>query len=198
MQADRFTGATSTSGYVQVARGLDVLGATSHTGAGNSRFDADGQFWKVNAGASHYRDVGRKAGIYLAADAQWAPDPLLLSEEFAPGGAPYGRAYNYAEISGDSGVAGLAEFRYGFAPKDKKSPLSFFQAYGFTDAAKVWNRQVRFGPRSAALASAGAGLRLTFRDRVTFRVEAARPLTRTPFETGDKDWRLFAAVWASF
>lgn len=196
LQADSGGGASSTSGFVQVSRGLDVFGATDAPGRSHSRFDADGQFWKVNVAASHYRDIGRRAGIYLAADGQWAPDALLLSEEFAPGGLPYGRAYNYAEISGDSGVAGLAELRFGFAPK--RPPISFFQTYAFVDAAKVWNKESPFGVRSAALASLGAGVRVTLRDRITLRVEAARPLTRTPFETGDKDWRGFASLWASF
>lgn len=196
LQADRAMGGSSFSAYVQGSRGLEILGATRRPEFGNSRFDADGSFWKVNFGASHYRDVGQRAGVYLSADGQWSPDRLLLSEEFAPGGLPYGRAYNYAEISGDSGLAGLAEFRYGFAPK--ASPISFFQTYAFIDGAKVWNKPAAFGSRSAAFSSAGAGVRLTLRSRFTFRVEATRPLTRTPFETGDKDWRGFTSLWASF
>ncbi len=196
LQADRGSASSSTSAFVQVSRGLDLLGATDRVGAGNSRFDADGQFWKVNVGATHYRDLGAKAGVFLSADAQWAPDRLLLSEEFAPGGLPYGRAYNYAEISGDSGVAGLVELRFGFAPK--RPPVTFFQTYAFLDAAKVWNKRTAFGSRSAALASAGGGVRVTLRDRVTLRVEAARPLTRRPYETDDKRWRGFVSLWAGF
>jgi len=196
LQADKATGGSSVSGYVQVSRGLEILGATKRASFDNSRFDADGSFWKVNFGASHYRDVGKRAGVYLAADGQWSPGRLLLSEEFAPGGLPYGRAYNYAEVSGDSGVAGLAEFRYGFAPK--ASPITFFQTYAFIDGAKVWNKPTPFGSRSAAFSSAGAGVRLTLRGRFTVRVEAARPLTRTPFEPGDKDWRAFGSLSAWF
>ncbi|WP_296595529.1 ShlB/FhaC/HecB family hemolysin secretion/activation protein [Phenylobacterium sp.] len=196
LQADRGRGDGSLSGYLQVSRGLEILGATRKVGFDNSRFDADGSFWKFNAGVSHYRDVGERAGVYVSADGQWAPDPLLLSEEFAPGGLPYGRGYNYAEISGDSGVAGLAEFRYGFAPQ--RSPVSFLQTYVFVDAAKVWNKRTAFGGRSAAFSSAGAGARLTLNGRLTMRLEAARPLTRTPFEARDKDWRAFASLWAWF
>jgi hemolysin activation/secretion protein len=196
LQTTHGDGSSSTSGFVQVSKGLDVLGATDRPSRNNSRFDADGQFWKVNLAVSHYRDLGRFAGVYVAADGQWTPDRLLLSEEFAPGGLPYGRGYNYAEITGDSGVAGLAELRLGFAPKAQA--VSFLQTYAFIDAAKVWNRETPFGVPSAALASAGGGVRVTFRDRVTLRLEAARPLTRTPFETGDKGWRAFGALWASF
>ncbi|MBL8770674.1 MAG: ShlB/FhaC/HecB family hemolysin secretion/activation protein [Phenylobacterium sp.] len=196
LQGDRGTGASSTSVFAQTSHGLEILGATVRPSRDNSRFDADGSFWKLNVGASHYRDIGRRAGLYLAADGQWSPDRLLLSEEFAPGGLPYGRAYNYAEISGDSGLAGLAELRYGFAPE--KSAVSFFQTYAFVDGAKVWNHRTPFGGRSAAFSSAGAGMRVTLRGRFTVRVEAARPLTRTPFEEGDKDWRGFASLYAWF
>ena len=121
---------------------------------------------------------------------------LLLSEAFAPGGTPYGRAYNYAEISGDSGVAAMAEFRVGWDPKLK--PLTFFQTYVFVDGAKVWNKPTTLGWRTADISSAGAGVRLTFHDRVTLRIEAARPLGPPPWETGSRDWRCFASLWAGF
>ena len=192
LQADSGEGGSSISGYAQLARGLEILGATRRNGPSNSRFDADGSFWKLNFGASHYRDLGPRAGIYLSADGQWSPDSLLLSEEFAPGGLPYGRAYNYAEVSGDSGAAALAELRYGFAPKS--SDVTFFQTYAFVDAAKVWNKASALSARSASFSSAGVGVRITLKGRFTARLEAARPLTRTPYETKDKDWRAFAAL----
>jgi len=196
LQIDRSAGGGYNGAYVLVSRGLDILGASSRPSMSHSRFDADGRFWKLNVGASHYNDIGRYAGLYLAADAQWAPKPLLLSEQFAPGGAPYGRAYNYSEITGDKGVAGLAELRLGWDPKLR--PLTFFQTYGFVDAAKTWFIPGEFGTGgSAALASAGVGVRLTFKN-VTLRIEAAKPLTRTPFETGDKDWRGFVSLWTGF
>lgn len=197
VQADSGTNRSSVSGYAQVSRGLQVLGATRTPSRDHSRFDADGGFWKVNVGASHYRDLGKRMGVYVATDAQWSPNPLLLSEEFAPGGLPYGRAYNYAEISGDSGVGAMAELRYGFAPK-KAGPVTFVQAYAFVDGAKVWNKASAYSLRSAALSSAGGGLRVTVNNKITARVEAAKPLTRTPYETSDKDWRVFAAISASF
>jgi hemolysin activation/secretion protein len=196
LQASQTAGNGSSNLFVQVSRGLGALGASKAAGVGRSRFDADGQFWKVNAAVSHYRDLGAHAGLYLSADAQWAPHALLLSEEFAPGGLPYGRAYNYAEISGDSGVAGLAEFRVGWDPKLK--PLTFFQTYAFVDAAKVWNTRSAFGQLSGDITSGGAGVRLTFGDRLVLRAEAAKPLGPRPWETGSRKWRAFVSLWAGF
>ena len=197
LQTDSGGNRSSVSGYAQLSRGLQVLGATRTPSRNHSRFDADSGFWKVNAGASHYRDLGKRVGVYVSTDAQWSANALLLSEEFAPGGLPYGRAYNYAEISGDSGVGAMAELRYGFAPK-KAGPVSFIQAYAFVDGAKVWNKPSVYSLRSAALSSGGGGLRVTVNNKITARVEAAKPLTRAPYETGDKTWRVFAAVSASF
>lgn len=193
---DRSGPAGFSTGLIQVSAGLDAFGATDSASWRQSRWDADGQFLKLSLQGSHYRDLGAKAGIYLAADGQWSPDGLLASEEFTVGALPYGRAYNYGEISGDQGMAGLLELRWGWPVA--RAPLTFFQAYGFVDGAKVWNHNAAPGWRSAALASAGAGLRLRFTDKITLRFEAARPLTRTPYTQGDKDWRAFASLSAGF
>jgi hemolysin activation/secretion protein len=186
----------ATTGFAQISHGLDLLGATDAAGPGRSRLNADGQFWKVNIHGSHYRDLSRRAGVYLQADAQWSPDSLLASEEFAAGALPYGRAYNYAEIAGERGAGALVELRYGFAPE--AGSLSFFQLYAFADAAKVWRKDAPPGFESAALTSAGVGTRLTFGGKTTLRIEAAKPLTRTPYAAGDKEWRAFVALSAAF
>lgn len=186
----------SLTGFAQVSRGLDILGASDAPGRTRSRWDADGQFWKVNLHASHYRDLGRRAGVYVQADAQWSPDTLLAGEEFAAGALPYGRAYNYAEIAGEKGAGALVELRYGWDPKPQA--ISFLQLYGFADTAKVWRKDAFPGFKSAALASAGGGARITVNRRATLRLELARPLTRAPYVTGDKDWRLFTSLNAAF
>jgi hemolysin activation/secretion protein len=140
-----------------------------------SRTDAEKQFWKINAHASHYRDLGAHAGIYAAVDGQWTPDRLMTSEGFALGGAPYGRGYDYATLLGDRGVAGTVELRAGFAPKGKL--ITFVQGYTFVDAGKAWGS----GPldRSASIASAGLGVRLRLAKQATLGIEAARRLNRT-------------------
>lgn len=179
----------------QVSAGLSGLGASS-AGPGRSRLGAGADFWKANLHLSHYRDLSPKIGLFLSTDAQWTANPLLLSEQFAAGGGPYGRAYNYSEIVGDKGVAALAELRLGWDPN--RRPLTFFQTYAFLDGAKTWNVRQGFGANSASLASAGAGLRLSFGDRLTLRFEAAKPLTRVPFETGDRSWRGFFVASGAF
>lgn len=184
-------GGRSTQIFVQLSTG--ERGAPS-ADASLSRADADRTFSKVNVHAAHYRDLGSHAGLYLAGDGQWSPDALLASEEFAAGGAPYGRGYDYAEISGDRGLAGTAELRVGWDPK--RAPIRFVQGYGFFDVAQVWNVNPRND--SASLASAGVGVRVRVGERVTVGLEAAKPLTRTPYGRGDKDWRPSISVSARF
>ncbi len=182
--------------FARASFGLDFLGASGFSGARRSRYDADAEFVTLDIHASHYRDLGRYLGVYAAIDGQWADRPLLLSEEFTVGGAPYGRAYNPAEISGDSGVAGLFELRAGFDPD--LGPVSFLQGYLFYDTAQVWNYHDAPNADELSLSSAGVGLRVNIDDWLAARWELARPLTRTPYDEGDKDWRQFFSLSAMY
>lgn len=183
------------AGSIQLSQGFDALGATDLTSALNTRIDATGEFTKVNAQVSLYRDIGKYAGIYAEASGQWSNDPLLASEEFMVGGPNLGRAYDYAETSGDSAVAVSIEARLGYAPKD--SVITFAQAYAFMDAAKVWNVRPGHDP-SDRLASAGVGSRVTFDRDTTLRLELAKPLTRAPWQAGDNGWRAYVSLSRQF
>lgn len=180
---------------VQVSHGLDWFGATTSPQPGLTRSDATGQFTKVNASASAYRDVGRYAGVYVAGSAQWSDDPLLGSEEFYVGGSETGRAYGYGELSGESGVSAVVELRAGWDPSPTE--ITFFQVYAFADTGRVWNRGPT-GHTDADLASAGFGTRVTFAGRATVRAEFAKPLSAVPAGQVDDGWRAFIAVSKAF
>ena len=184
------------SGFVQVSRGVGALGLERAPGAVSSRWDADPRFWKVYGQAAYYRDLGSKTGVYLSMDGQWAPKPLLSSEEFSAGGQPYGRAYAYAEIMGEKGLAGQVEFRVGWDPKPKA--ITFFQGYAFADVAKVWNENAAPGWEGVSIASTGVGARVRFGDRLSLQVEAAKPISRIPYERSDKNWRPFVSLSSRF
>ncbi|MEQ1618474.1 MAG: POTRA domain-containing protein [Terricaulis sp.] len=189
-------GGRATTVFARASFGLDFLGASGRSLARRSRYDADGEFVALNLHASHYRDLSRHVGVYASIDGQWADRPLLLSEEFSVGSQPYGRAYNPGEISGDHGLAGLVELRAGFDPD--LGPISFLQGYLFYDTAQVWNYNTAPDADELSLSSAGAGLRVNIEDWLIARWEFARPLTRTPFEQGDKDWRQFFSLAAAY
>ncbi len=189
-------GGRASTVFARASFGLDLLGASGRSLVRRSRYDADGEFVAFNFHASHYRDLSRFVGVYASIDGQWADRPLLLSEEFAVGSLPYGRAYNPGEISGDHGLAGLVELRAGYDPD--LGPISFLQGYLFYDTAQVWNYNTAPDADELSLSSAGAGLRVNVEDWLVFRIETARPLTRTPYEEGDKDWRQFFSLSAAY
>ncbi len=159
-----------------------------------SRSDAAKDFSKLNLHASHYRDLGKHAGVYVTADGQWSRDRLLASEEFTAGGSSYGRGYNYAEIGGDQGIAASAEIRAGFKPDIPG--VSFLQGYGFIDAARVWNYRPG-GQTRDYLTSVGVGTRVRFGDRTTLGFEMAKPINRTPYDR-NKAWRPFLYLSSTF
>lgn len=183
------------SGSLQVSQGLNAFGATVQNAPQLTRNDADGIFTKLNLNVSGYRDLGRYFGVYAQVSAQWSGDPLLNAEEFFVGGSPFGRAYNYGEISGDKAIAATVELRAGWAPN--LPPISFFQAYAFYDAAAVSNYAIN-GDRSDELSSAGVGVRVTLKERTTFKAEIAKPLDWTPFTETDNDWRAFVSLSQQF
>jgi len=49
---------------------------------------------------------------------------------------------------------------------------------------------------SESLSSAGAGVNITLAQRVRLKFEAAKPLTRTPYDRTDRDWRYFFSLMA--
>lgn len=183
------------SSSLEIAQGLDAFGATVGNSPELSRSNADGIFTKFNASAAGYTDLCRFVGVYAEVSGQWSKDPLLSSEEFSVGGSSFGRAYNYGEVSGDNAVAATIELRAGWDPDF--APVSFFQTYAFYDAASVSN-YTWAGTRSDELSSAGVGLRVTFEDSTTFRVELAKPLDWTPYTETDNDWRAFVTLSRQF
>ena len=185
-------GRATTSFVARASFGLDLAGASPMSPTNRSRPDADAIFSSYRLHAAHYRDLGRYFGVYATIDAQWSDEPLLFSEEFTLGGAPYGRAYGAGEVSGDRGVAGAVELRAGADPG--VDPISFVQGYLFADAGEVWN----FDGNADQLASVGAGVRLTFDERLTAGFEIARPLEGVPIGESDRDWRHFLSLSAAY
>ena len=175
----------TTNVYAELSTGLAGLGASKAGRTPLSRSDARSDFLKAGLQLSRYQNIGQTFGLFVAASGQVAADPVTVSEEYAVGGAQFGRAYDYAQISGDHGVSGSVELRYG---RYAKSPvLKFYQLYGFYDAGWVWNMNVASRLREASVTSAGVGVRLTLQNSLYLTYEAAWPLTQTHLRTPIRD-----------
>jgi hemolysin activation/secretion protein len=171
------------------ARGLGI--GTDVDNQPRSRANGHPVFDKFTGKVSRIQPVTGPWSIFGAASGQYSPDPLVASEEFTLGGAEFGSAYDAAEITGDSGVAGRVELQYNAAPQ--LDYLSQYQLYGFYDIGRVWNHDPIAGSESnhSELSSAGIGVRYNISEQLSGGFEGAKPLTRDVAATGDNDPHFF-------
>ena len=182
--------------YAEASGGLEGLGASDPDDALLSRIDARTDFLKAELQVSRYQNIGSTFGLYVAASSQLSADPLPASEEFAIGGAQFGRAYDSWAISGDHGVSAQIELRHG---KNPGWPLlRFYQLYGFYDVGWAWNRNMAPQFREWSLESAGVGLRLALPRSLSLSYESAWPLSKTPYVPLGYSWRNYFSLSVSF
>lgn len=183
--------------HVEVVRGLGVLGASDGASGPVSRPNADGAFTRGRFDASRTQNIGRRLQVHFAATGQTSDRALLSSEEFAFGGARYGRAFDYGAITGDSGVAGAIEAR--LVDMVKLPHIVGHHVFAFYDVGAVWNRDPLFFEREHAHASAfGVGARINLTRKARAVYEAARPVDGLNASFADESWRHFFSVSAAF
>lgn len=175
--------------FVEVVNGVIAERPVS---APFSRADADGQFTKARFEATRTQPIAGPFDLYVAATGQVASDAVLSSEEFAFGGSRYGRAFDYAEIAGDDGIAGVVELR--FSRRANLPLISSYQVYAFYDVGTVWNRN----SSDVSLSSAGAGLRLFLQEDISLSYEAARPIDGITGDIAGEGWRHFFSASKAF
>jgi len=181
---------------VELSRGLDILGASDRGDAILSRPDGDGVFTKFRFDVVRVQEISGPVSLRMAARAQSALDALLSREEFLLGGSLFGRAYDFGEISGEDGIAGSLELRYG--DPEAGGVIGGYQVYGFYDLGAVWNRNTEAGMHRDSLASLGGGVRLDITRGIQAAFEVAQPLTRAVESTGDTGMRVFFSLGMRF
>jgi len=173
------------------SQGLDILGASKTNDPLLSRNDAETSFTKVELFGRRVQRLGEIFSVELAGKGQWSDAPLLTSEEYSLGGSAFGRAYDFGELEGEGGVAGLAEARVDLG--QYVDFMSQIQLYGFYDVGTVFRDNAGTADDWVSLASAGGGVRLgaygLFAD-----MQIAKPLTRTPTGRRDKDPRYMFSI----
>lgn len=164
-----------------LSKGLGIFGENGTPG------QSDPLFTKANLTAGYDRAIGKRVVARLRGMGQYSADTLPATERFAFGGPDYGRVFDLAALTGDSGIAG--SFELGFRPLRGKK-LAQTEIYGFIDYAQVWIN-ARFGlPASSYLiGSAGGGVRLAYSDFARVNVEAAKAI-EDPFNGLYGDWRV--------
>lgn len=172
--------AYSLSGTVSL--GLDTLGARASDPAA-----VDLAFHKLNAKAAVDQAIGRRLVLRLRATGQYSGDRLPASELFSLGGDDFGRAFEAATLTGDSGYAGSAELAW--VPAWTPALFKRSELYGFTDGGRVFiNSRPGIMAARYDLASAGFGGRLAIASKMVVQLEAAKPIDDPPTNP-DHGWR---------
>jgi hemolysin activation/secretion protein len=194
---DRFRGVNVVD--MEFSQGLDIFGASGYNSPLASRSNAPPNFNKVTAYAARLQDIVPKWSALFAVNAQYAFSKLLTPEAYTFGGEFFGRAYDAAELVGDSGAAFKAELRYtdyGF------SVLRSYTLYGLYEIGQVFNRRpIDPGQNQQQWQSAADtafGARCSFTRDVSGYLELTIPLTRIVTAYGDKQVRLFGAIQIAF
>ena len=181
-------------GNLSVTQGLGILSASGPDNPFASRLDADGTFTSLGFSADWTGAVAGPVSLRMAMQGQLASQALPVSEELGLGGSNFLRGYDWFERSGDEGIMGLAELRYGL-----NRPFALVRRaefYGFFDGGTLSNRDG--GAGGGALASGGGGIRVDFVRSVSAGLEVAVPLTGERYDTGDRSSRINFRVNTSF
>lgn len=181
-------------GSVNVTQGLGILGASGPDNPLASRLDADGTFTTMGLSTDWTGTLVGPVSLRLAMQGQLAFQPLPVSEELGLGGTAFLRGYDWFERSGDEGIMGMAELRYGLS-----QPFSAVQRaefYAYVDGGSVSNRDGGFG--GGSLASGGGGIRVDFTRTFGAGLEVAAPLTGERYDTGDRSSKINFRLNTSF
>lgn len=187
---DTFLGVGINSINLEVAKGLNVFGASDEGDVRMTRAMGDPSFFKVNLEAQRLQRVISNVNLLVAAKGQWSSDALLSSEEFGVGGINYGRGFDPSEIIGDDGVAGKVEIQWN--EPHKLDFLYDYQLFGFYDAGRIWNEDPTTpSQKTDTVTSAGFGIRADLFDDVKTGLAIAFPLNRDVETQGDDDPKLY-------
>jgi len=170
----------------EFSQGVNLFTGQNEPNFLRSRFFGTKDYTKVNAQITRLQKLPSNYAIFISGQAQYAANPLLVAEEFGVGGQDYGLAYDYFEISGDTGYAGRLELRRSYYPQ--VWGIDFFQPYISYDGGQVFQKEFDL---NQSLTSLGGGFRMNVTEFFTGQLEVGQPLTRKVAATDSKDARVF-------
>ncbi len=168
-------------------------GATDHYSyltSGNRPTRDD--FSIVRLGGSYLRAFPSDWQLRLAANGQYAGNPVVAAEQLGLAGSTAVRGFNERAVSADSGYVVNAEV---YTPELVKATgmRGSLRALVFFDLAHGYNHNAPAGsltPANVGVASAGAGLRYALGKDVSLRFDLAQVLDGGPPGTKEQgDWR---------
>ncbi len=159
---------------VDLEHGFKIMGAHFDP-ATQSRPEGVPNFTKYTVKLSRLQGISSRFSLLAAFQVQYAFNPLLATEQYAYGGADFGRGYDPSSIIGDDGLAGKLELRMDTAPELRF--LQQIQYYAFYDGGMIWNRDTTNLPAKQSAFSTGFGARFGFMPNLSGNLFIAKPLT---------------------
>lgn len=194
---DMFFGPAYSVMDLEIAQGINVLGANDEGDANMTRAAGDPQFVKMNASYQRLQRLSQGWNLLMAVRGQLASDALLSSEEFGVGGVNYGRGYDPSEIIGDDGVAGKIEVQW--TEPYEIDLVEDYYVFGFYDAGRVWNKDATTSSlKTDTITSTGLGVSAGFTEDTTLDMMLAFPLNRDVQTQRDRDPRFYLGLRHKF
>jgi len=184
---------------LEVSQGLNVLGELRTGSANLSRPRGKSDYTKASVYLARDQYLTPHWSLAVKTSGQLAFSHLLASEEFAYGGREFGRAHDSSELTGDHGLAGSIELRYGDVTPWQH--VQRWQAYAYFDAGKVWRKDDSFRNSDDSACDTGVGGRIDVDRKRRCNIELAKPLSHPVASRSDGDrydWRLFFELIADF
>jgi hemolysin activation/secretion protein len=171
---------------ITINKGIDAISGTSDDQF-LSRPDGDLNFTKINIDHEYAKFVGDKGyQLILSTEVQYSFDPLVASEEFVAGGPNIGRAFPFASITGDDGMAfslELAQPQYDIVLQNFSTQL-----YGFIDGAIARQKKTNMQKENFdAISSMGVGVRATLYQTTNIQFEISNPIYRNGITAREHD-----------
>jgi len=186
--ADSFLGINQVN--VTFSQGIDGLGSTANDNPIASTNAGRVDFTKIEGTFTRTQPLFWNFSAFVAAYAQYAATPLLVSEQCSYGGRFFGRAFDPSQMLGDHCWMALGELRFDVPHAIKK--LTRAQLYAYADHGEVYNIDPAAGtPRMQHGTSAGAGVRAEWETIYSADLSLAKAV-----EGPRHDWRAFLILGA--
>jgi len=186
--ADSFLGVNQVN--VTLSHGIDGLGSTANDNPFASTNAGRVDFTKIEGTVSRTQPLFWNFSAFVAAYAQYAATPLLVSEQCSYGGRFFGRAFDPSQMLGDHCWAALGELRFDVPHKVKQ--LTRAQLYAYADHGEIYDINPAAGtPRMQHGTSAGAGVRAEWETIYNADLSVAKAV-----EGPRHDWRMFLILGA--
>ena len=147
----------SFGGEVMLRKGISGLGASDRGTTLVSRVEGKPDAFVARASADALFPAARLFSLHARIEAQYSGSALLSYEELPLGNLTIGRGYDPASATGDSGIAGALEARFG--PFEIPGRV-LVAPYAFGDIGCVTNHDALQADRTLKAAGVGAQIRV--------------------------------------